>query len=56
VDRAGTAQRTTFLEVPINTDDQMIFGQSVSEEYPNLYNAGVFTAQELEGIRAASIA
>ena len=34
----------------------MIFGQSVSEEYRNLYQSGVFSAQELEDIRRASLA
>ena len=44
------------VPVTINTDDLMIFGQSVSEEYRNLYQAGVFRAQELEDIRRASLA
>ena len=44
------------VSVTINTDDLMIFGQSVSEEYRNLYRAGVFSAQELEDIRRASLA
>ncbi len=44
------------VPVTINTDDLMIFGQSVSEEYRNLYRAGVFSAEELEGIRCASLA
>ena len=44
------------VPVTINTDDLMIFGQSVSEEYRNLYQAGVFSAQELEDIRRASLA
>ena len=44
------------VSVTINTDDLMIFGQSVSEEYRNLYRAGVFSAQELEDIRHASLA
>lgn len=43
------------VSVTINTDDLMIFGQSVSEEYRNLYRAGVFSAQELEDIRRASL-
>ena len=43
------------VPVTINTDDLMIFGQSVSEEYRNLYQAGVFSAQELEDIRSASL-
>ncbi len=43
------------IPVTINTDDLMIFGQSVSEEYRNLYRSGVFSAQELEDIRCASL-
>lgn len=43
------------VPVTINTDDLMIFGQSVSEEYRNLYQAGVFSAQELDAIRRASL-
>jgi adenosine deaminase len=43
------------VSVSINTDDLMIFGQSVSEEYLNLYRAGVFSAQELDGIREAAL-
>ena len=44
------------VPVTINTDDLMIFGQSVSEEYRNLYQAGVFSAKELNNIRRASLA
>ena len=33
----------------------MIFGESVSEEYRNLYRAGVFSAEELNDIRRASL-
>ena len=44
------------VEVTVNTDDPMIFGQSVSREYRNLYRAGVLTAGELDAIRAASLA
>ncbi len=44
------------VPVTINTDDLMIFGQSVSEEYRNLYQAGVFSADELDNIRLASLA
>ena len=50
--------RTLFdngVPVTINTDDLMIFGQSVSEEYRNLYRVGVFSAKELDGIRCASL-
>lgn len=43
------------VPVTINTDDLMIFGQSVSEEYRNLYQADVFSADELEDIRRASL-
>ena len=43
------------VPVTINTDDLMIFGQSVSEEYRNLYRAGVFNAEELDDIRRASL-
>ncbi|MDE0012548.1 MAG: hypothetical protein OXU36_15465 [Candidatus Poribacteria bacterium] len=43
------------VPVTINTDDLMIFGQSVSEEYRSLYQAGVFSAEELNGIRRASL-
>ena len=43
------------VRVSVNTDDLMIFGQSVSDEYRNLYRAGVFSAQELEEIRRASL-
>ena len=50
--------RTLFdngVSVTINTDDLMIFGQSVSEEYRNLYRADVFSAEELDSIRCASL-
>lgn len=43
------------VPVTINTDDLIIFGQSVSEEYLNLYKAGVFSAKELEDIRVSSL-
>ncbi len=43
------------VPVTINTDDLMIFGQSVAEEYRNLYHAGVFRAEELDDIRRASL-
>ena len=44
------------VPVTINTDDLIIFGQSVSEEYLNLYKAGVFSAEELDEIRLTSLA
>ena len=43
------------VPVTINTDDLIIFGQSVSEEYLNLYRAEVFSAEELDEIRVASL-
>ncbi len=39
------------VKVTINSDDMLIFGSSVSEEYLKLYNSGVMTAQELNDIR-----
>ncbi|MEI6853198.1 MAG: adenosine deaminase [Bacteroidota bacterium] len=39
------------IQVTINTDDLLVFGQSVSDEYMNLYREGVFSAEELEMIR-----
>lgn len=43
------------IKVTINTDDMLIFDQSVSEEYFNLYNNGVFNAVELNEIRENSL-
>ena len=43
------------VHVTINTDDLMIFGQSVSEEYLNLYSAGVLSAEVLDQIRETSL-
>ena len=43
------------IPVTINTDDLIIYDQGVSEEYLNLYRAGVFSAEELDGIRQASL-
>lgn len=39
------------IKVTINTDDMLIFDQSVSQEFFNLYNAGLFNANELNEIR-----
>ena len=44
------------VEVTVNTDDPMIFGQSVSQEYLNLFDAGVLSADELDAIRVTSVA
>ena len=37
--------------VTINSDDVLMFGSSVSDEYLKLYDAGVFSAAELDEIR-----
>jgi adenosine deaminase len=37
--------------VTVNTDDALVFGRGVSEEFLGLYRAGVFTAAELDIIR-----
>ena len=39
------------VRVTVNTDDLMIFGQSVSQEYMLLYGSGLLSADELEAIR-----
>lgn len=39
------------VKVTINTDDVLIFGSSLSEEYLALHQAGVLTAGELDAIR-----
>lgn len=39
------------VPVTINSDDLMIFNASVSQEYLNLYNAGLMTMEELDIIR-----
>ena len=43
------------VQVTVNSDDPMIFGQSVSDEFRNLFQAGVFTAEELDSIRTLSL-
>jgi adenosine deaminase len=43
------------VRVTINTDDLAIFGQSVSDEYVNIYEAGVLSADELEEIRLTGL-
>jgi len=46
--------RTLFdygIPVTINTDDLLIFDSTVSQEYLNLYNAGLMTADELNTVR-----
>lgn len=39
------------VRVTINTDDALVFGDGVSEQYLKLFRAGVFTLEELETIR-----
>jgi len=39
------------VKVTINTDDALVFGVAVSEEFRALHRAGVFTAAELDTIR-----
>jgi len=44
------------IPVTINTDDMLIFNQSVSEEYANLLCTGTFTLDEIEQIRLTGLA
>ena len=39
------------VPVTINTDDLLIFGSSVENEYRQLYRAGTLTAAQLDEIR-----
>ena len=39
------------VKVTVNTDDEIVFGVGVSEEFLRLHQAGVFTAAELDLIR-----
>jgi hypothetical protein len=41
--------------VTVNTDDLAIFNQSVSDEYRNLFTAGLFSAKELDKIRRTGL-
>ncbi|MEF2966611.1 hypothetical protein V3851_12295 [Paenibacillus sp. M1] len=43
------------VPVTINTDDLLIFNQSVSQEYLNLYQAGTMTAEELNAVRESGL-
>ena len=43
------------VSVTINSDDIMVFDAAVSEEYQNLYDAGLFSAEELDEIRKFGI-
>jgi adenosine deaminase len=44
------------VPVTINSDDQLMFGSSVTDEYIALHKAGVLTAQELDAIRLRGLA
>jgi len=43
------------IPVTINTDDLLIFNATVFQEYLNLYNAGLMTADELNTIRETGL-
>lgn len=43
------------VPVTINTDDLLIFDQSVSQEYMNLFESGLMTAEELNTIRETGL-
>ena len=39
----------------VNTDDVLVFGNGVSEEFLSLYQAKVFNGDELDGIRRTGL-
>ena len=39
------------VKVTVNTDDVLVFGQSVSDEFLNLYRVGLFDTAELDELR-----
>ena len=43
------------IRVTINTDDVLVFGKGVSEEYFTSHDAGLFTPMELDEIRRSSL-
>jgi len=43
------------VKVTINTDDVLLFGNGVSEQYVKLFRTGMFTREELETIRQNSL-
>ncbi len=43
------------VRVSVGSDDKMVFGKSVTEEYLGLYQAGTLEAEELDAIRADSL-
>jgi adenosine deaminase len=44
------------LRVTVNTDDALVFGCTISQEFLGLYHAGVFDAAELDQIRLYGLA
>ena len=44
------------VRVTVNTDDVIVFGVNLSEDFLRLYQAGVFTASELDVIRRWALA
>jgi len=50
--------RTLFdygIDITINTDDFLLFGKTISDQYIDLVENKVFSFQEIEGIREASM-
>ncbi|WP_151735243.1 adenosine deaminase [Paenibacillus tengchongensis] len=43
------------VPVTVNSDDLLIFNQSVSQEYMNLYRCGLMTAEELNRVRETGL-
>jgi adenosine deaminase len=43
------------VQVTVNTDDPLIFGTSLSEEFLALFSAGVMTAAELDDVRVSAL-
>jgi adenosine deaminase len=43
------------IPVTINTDDMLVFNQSVSQEYLNLFISGLMNAEELDNIRETGL-
>jgi hypothetical protein len=43
------------VKVTVNTDDALVFGKCLSEEFLGLFQAGLFTADELDEIRCNAL-
>jgi adenosine deaminase len=43
------------ISVTVNTDDALVFGATVSDEFLALIRSGLFTADELDRIRQNSL-